>query len=124
MEFLSQIKLRRCIFVEKQKFYVNIQHQVISEVRYSDHDFIVHATTEEAQNLRSLLDSIYQAEIGTFWRSHVPFVPYHRDRSNEQYDRSLTDLFQMIYQLGDEQAKNYVLESGVLSDRPIDINLQ
>lgn len=110
--------------MERQKYYVNIPHQVINTVRFSDQDFVVQATKEEAHEIRALLESLREAEIGTFWRSHVPFMPYHRDPSNEQYDKTLTALFQKISDIGDEQAKSYVNESGVLSDRPIDINLQ
>lgn len=109
--------------MEKQKYYVNIPHYVMNQVRFSDQDFVVYASKEEALEIRALLDRIHEAEIGTFWRSHIPFMPYHRDPSNEQYDQSLTTLFQKIYELGDEQARNYVTESGVLSDRPIDMNL-
>src|SRR5690554_4183194 len=108
--------------MEKEKYYVNITHQAIGTNRFSDNDFVVYATGEEIQEIRSLLNTIYTAEIDTYWRAHIPFMPYHNDPSNDRYDSSLTNILKKIHQYGDEQAKSYVEDSGILSDRPIDTN--
>lgn len=109
--------------MEKEKYYVNIPHQVIGKNRYSDSDFTVYATTEEIRELRKILNSIEEAESDTYWRAHIPFMPYHNDPSNDRYDRSYTNAMKIIYEIGDDSAKNYIEESGILSDRPIDTNL-
>lgn len=109
--------------MEKKKYYVNLQSREISKIKHENNNaFTVNATTEEVQMLRRKLDNVHGAEVDTFWRSHIPIMPYHNDLSNDRYDKNLTEAFGMIYDLGDEQARSFVKESGVLSDRPIDTN--
>lgn len=111
------------VFMEREKYYVNITHQAIGKHQYSDNDFTVYATVEEVRQIRGLLNNIYAAELDTYWRAHVPIMPYHNDPSNDRYDTSFTNVLKIIYELGDEQAKNYVKESGILNDRPMDTNM-
>lgn len=107
--------------MEKKKYYVNLQSREISQMKYHNNDaFTIYATQEEIRLLRKKLDNVYEAEVDTFWRSHVPILPYHNDQSNDRYDKNITEAFKMIYQLGDDQARIYMEESGVLGDRPID----
>jgi len=103
--------------MSKNKYYVSLQSREISQIEFhNNNDFIIYATDTEVTLLRKKLDSIYRAELDTFWRSHVPIVPYHRDGANDRYDESLLEAFQMIYQLGDDDAKGFIKESGLLSD--------
>lgn len=107
--------------MEKKQYYVSLQSREISQIKHGNNaDFTIYATEGEVSMLRTKLDRVYSAEFDTFWRAHVPFIPYHNDASNDRYDQSLTEAFEMIYQLGDEQTRSYIEESGVLSDRPID----
>lgn len=109
--------------MEKKKYYVSLQSREISQVKHGNNaDFTIHATEAEVTMLRKKLDDIYAAELDTYWRAHVPITPYHNDPSNDRYDKSLSEAFEMIYQLGDDQAKSFIEESGFLSDRPIDPN--
>lgn len=66
---------------------------------------------------------MHNAEMDTFWRSHVPIMPYHRDESNDQHDDSLSGAFQMLYDLGDEKTKEFVQQSGLLSHAERNDNL-
>src|SRR5690625_4280096 len=103
--------------MERKKYYVSLQSREISQTIVGNNaDFTIYATDDEVKMLRRKLDHIYDAEVDTYWRSHVPIMPYHKDASNERYDQSLLEAFQMIYTLGDEQAKQFVTESGILQD--------
>lgn len=104
--------------MNRKKYYVSLQSREISQIKYGNNaDFTIYATDEEIRMLRAKLDNMYEAEVGTFWRAHVPFIPYHKDSSNDDYDRGITEAFQMIYDLGDEEAKHHIEDMGVLGDR-------
>ncbi len=103
--------------MSKRKYYVSLQSREISQIEYqNNNDFVIYATDTEVALLRKKLNSIHRSEIDTFWRAHVPIMPYHRDDANDRYDESLLEAFQMIYQLGDDDAKSFMKESGLLSD--------
>src|SRR5690625_140512 len=107
--------------MEKKKYYVNLQSREISQIKHQNNDaFTINATEDEVRILRKKLDNVHGAEVDTFWRAHVPIMPYHNDPSNDRYDQSLAESLEMIYHLGDEQARSFIEESGLLSERPID----
>lgn len=104
--------------MERKKYFVSLQSREISQTIVGNNaDFTIYATDDEVRMLRKKMDNIYDAEVDTYWRAHVPIMPYHKDASNERYDQSLTEVFKMIYTLGDEQAKQFVSESEVLRDK-------
>jgi len=109
---------------EKKKYYVSLQSREISQIKHGNNaDFTIEATDREVTRLRSKLNEIHDAEMGTYWRAHIPIMPYHHDESNDRYDKSITEAFEMLYQLGDEDARTFIEESGILHDRPIDTDL-
>jgi|SRR5690625_1804236 len=107
--------------MDRKKYYVNLQSREISQIKHKNNaNFTIYATDQEVQKLRKTLDNVHGAELGTYWRSHIPIMQYHHDPSNDRYDKSLTEAFATIYELGDEEAKSFIAESGILDDRPID----
>ncbi|HLS65465.1 MAG TPA: hydrolase [Pseudogracilibacillus sp.] len=110
--------------MERKRYYVSLQSKEISQVQVGNNaDFTIYATDAEIRTLRNIFNAIETAEMGTFWRAHVPFKPYHDDTTNDTHDKRLTEAFQLLYELGDEQAKQFIEQSGVLHDRPIDTDL-
>ena len=107
--------------MDRKKYYVNLQSREISQMKYQNNDaFTIYATEQEVQMLRKTLDNVHMSEVDTFWRAHNPILPYHNDSSNDRYDKHLTDAFEKLYELGDEETRSFVEESGVFSNRPID----
>ncbi len=103
--------------MEKKKFYINLGSQEISQLKYDNNEeFVIHATEDEVRILRDKMDDMYNADYRSFFRSHVPIVPYHNDSSNDDYDIGMTEAFQMIHDLGDEATKKHIESMGVLSD--------
>ncbi|WP_404453779.1 hydrolase [Virgibacillus necropolis] len=104
--------------MEKKKFYVNMGTQEVSQIKYGNNqDFIIHATEEEVILLREKLNDMDQANTRAFFRAHVPIMSYHNDKSNDDYDGGMTGAYQMLYDLGDEEAKEHIESMGILSDR-------
>lgn len=101
--------------MEKTKYYVNIATQVISQIQSDENNnFIIFATGEEVFQLRQMLTEMHDADMGAFWRAHVPYVSYHNDQPNDQYDEGLVAAFQMIHDLGDEKTKEHIESMGIL----------
>jgi len=103
--------------MKKKKYYVNLQSKEISQIAYQNNtNFVIHATDTEVTLLREKLNNANDAEFDSFFRAHVPIMPYHRDGPNDRYDESLIGAFQMIYELGDDDAKTFIKDSGLLSN--------
>lgn len=104
--------------MEKQKYYVNLASHEISKTKYHNNDsWIIYATEDEVRTLRTRLNDMDSANMGAFWRAHVPFMPYHHDAENDAYDSSLTETFQMLYELGDEQTKAHIENMNILNEK-------
>lgn len=104
--------------MEKKTYYINMGSQEISQIRYENNDhFIIQATEDEVRLLRAKMDNMHDADFGTYMRAHVPIMSYHKDRSNDEYDLGITEAFQMIYDLGDDETKHHIEEMGVLRNQ-------
>lgn len=105
----------------KEKYYVNLQSQEISQAEHeNNHGINIYATKSEVELLRKTFDEVHSAEFMTFFRAHVPIMPYHNAKSNDQYDKSFTDAVRLIHELGDDEARNFIEESGILGNKPLD----
>lgn len=101
----------------KKKYYVNIGSREISQTKYDNNDeFVIYATEDEVRLLRQRMAGMYASDFNAFLRSHVPIMPYHNDKPNDDYDTGITDAFQLIYELGDKETKAHIDSIGVLGD--------
>lgn len=99
----------------KKTYYIAVGSGEISQVKSgSTWEYKIEATDEQIHQLRKLFDSNYASEVEGFLRAHVPFVEYHFDSSNDKYDTNMLKVFQMIYQLGDQEAKDFIQSQGIL----------
>lgn len=99
----------------RKTYYISVGSGEISQVKSgSTWEYKIEATDEEVRQLRNLFDGNYSNEVENFLRAHVPFVEYHYDSSNDKYDSNLLQVYQIIYQLGDQEAKNFIESEGIL----------
>jgi hypothetical protein len=100
---------------EKKTYYIGIANGEISQSSTSSPwNFKIEATDDEITDLREYFDQNHTTEWANFMRAHVPFVEYHNDRSNHVYDDNLMQVYRMIYQLGDEEARQHIKSMGIL----------
>ncbi|GIN42397.1 hydrolase [Heyndrickxia oleronia] len=101
----------------KNTYYINIGSGEISRSSTdSPWNFKIEATDDEITKLRQIFDANYDIEIANFFRSHVPALEYHHDKSNDDYDKHMIEVYQMIYDLGDETARQHIDQIGILKD--------
>ncbi|MCP3762421.1 hydrolase [Domibacillus sp. A3M-37] len=95
--------------MEKQPYYIQVASgEIQSQPDVSPWNFRVFANEKEIRSLRELLNGMNGADFGTFWRAHLPAIPYHEDADNDQYDRHMTAVYEKIYELGDDEAREYI----------------
>ncbi|GAB2543834.1 hydrolase [Gracilibacillus alcaliphilus] len=105
--------------MEKRQYFVNLATKEISQIPYGNNtSFTIEATGEEIFKLREKFDEVYHDEFGTFLRAHIPFLQYHEDPENQEYDQDLQEVMQMIYQLATPETRQAIQESGInISDK-------
>ncbi len=102
---------------EKKTYYITVGTGEITKSRTdSAWNFKIEATDDEIIQLRELFDQNYSMEWQNFFRAHVPYVQYHHDRENDQYDDTIVQVYQMIYNLGDAEAKQHIESMGIITD--------
>ncbi|WP_102028494.1 hydrolase [Salirhabdus sp. Marseille-P4669] len=101
----------------KERFYVSIGTQEISRLKAQNNDdFVIYANPHEIIELRELFDEMYDADNLTFLRAHVPIMEYHNDASNDQFDQGMINVFQKLYDLGDEKTRSHIKSMGILEN--------
>jgi hypothetical protein len=102
---------------EKKTYYIEIASGEISQSPYdSPWNFKIDATKEEITTLRKYFDESHTVGIGNFIRAHIPFLEYHHDNENDIQDEKLQQVYRMIHQLGDEEAKQHIKSMGILEN--------
>ncbi len=102
---------------DKKTYYISVARGEISQSSTdSPWDFKIEANDEEITLLREYFDQLYTADHLSFYRAHVPYVQYHFDRENDAYDMTLKKVYGMIYELGDEEARNHIENMGILDN--------
>jgi hypothetical protein len=100
----------------KKTYYITVANGQISQSSTaSAWDFKIEATDEEIIQLREYFDQVYSSDWQGFFRAHTPYVQYHYDRENDAVDETNKRIYQMIYELGDEEAKELIRTQGIIS---------
>ena len=99
----------------RQTYYITIASGEITQSVYdTPWDFKITATSKEIQELRSYFKQNYLTDWRSFWRSHIPFVEYHHDKENDEFDNIMLRAYRLIYQLGDQEAQRHIEDMGIL----------
>ncbi|KAA0549007.1 hydrolase [Bacillus sp. BGMRC 2118] len=100
----------------KKTYYISVADGEISQSRTaSSWNYKIEATDEEIVQLREHFDQIYSSDWQGFFRAHTPYVQYHYDRDNDAIDNTMQQVFGLIHELGDEEAKKHIEEQGLLN---------
>lgn len=100
---------------QKKTYYIDIGTGEISQnATSSTWSYQILANDEEITQLRELFDQNYSTEWKNFFRAHTPYVQYHYDRENDDYDNTMQQIYGMIHKLGDEEAKKHIESMNIL----------
>lgn len=99
----------------KKTYYISVgTGEITQSATDSPWNFKIEAADEEIIKLREHFDQNYSTEWKNFFRAHVPYVQYHYDRENDAYDETMVKVYKMIYDLGDEEAKEHIRSMGII----------
>lgn len=99
----------------KKPYYISLGSGEISQISTaSPWNYKIEATEEEIVHLREYFDQIYSSDWQGFLRSHVPYVEYHYDPTNDAYDETLQKVYGLIHELGDDETKEHIINQGLL----------
>ncbi len=102
---------------DKRSYYVSVQSSsMVKHIGDMSFEFEVKATEQEAMGLQKLLDHKDQAENTTFYRAHVPFLPYHSDASNDAYDERILAVYRKLHELGTPETRAAIEAMGILEE--------
>jgi hypothetical protein len=100
----------------RKTYYISVGSGEISQLSTaSSWDFKIEATDEEIIKLREYFDQVYSTDWQGFLRAHTPYIQYHYDREKDAIDETHKRIYEMIYELGDEEAKNMIRTQGLIS---------
>lgn len=117
---VNELKKNEVLYMEEQKqtYYFNIESgEVLDQPVEQQGNFTLYATGEEIKHLREYLVENYKADWETFGAAHAPFK--HGDRENAEYDMTMKEIYAMVYELGDAEAKNHVRSMGILDEQQL-----
>lgn len=98
----------------KQTYYIDMATHNISRNKHEGNDqFVIYATDEEIHQLRSILNAMDDENWTSFFRAHIPFVQYHQDSSNHNYDQHFLTAIRLIHELGDEETRTHIHSMGI-----------
>jgi acetate kinase len=101
--------------MERKTFYITVGSGEIHEDKgASSFEFEIDATEEEAEQLSELFETANSASHHSFWRAHTPYIQYHHDAENDEYDNSLKAIYQKIHELGKPATREHIESMGII----------
>ncbi|NGQ94916.1 hypothetical protein G3578_06920 [Brevibacillus sp. SYP-B805] len=95
--------------MEKKRYYVSVQAGTVMEHQGdAAYEFEIEATPDDVEVLGRLFAQKDSYDVDSFWRSHIPVIPYHIDTENDAHDKSLQEIYAMIYRLGTEETRQHI----------------
>lgn len=101
---------------DKTPYYVSVTHRLIQEVPNDSSEFEVFLDGEELEQLRDKIAQLSNKDEYTFKRAPVPYKSADHDEAPDQFDRSLIELYVMLYRTGSERTRNTILKMGILDN--------
>lgn len=102
-----------------KSYYINIENGEIQQTKQGEWHFEIFAPEEEAAKLSNYMRQNYNAELKTYVRAHVPYLEPSKKSQNEEYDRTIENIYAMIYKYGDEEAKRHVEKMGIITEETL-----
>lgn len=92
-----------------KRVYVSIANQGIYSTPYeSPWEFELNIERDALNAFEKLFQQLQLLEISNMWRAHLPYIPYHLDRENDEIDLRLKKLYALVHEYGDADTKVFV----------------
>jgi len=104
--------------MEKQKYYVSVKaHEIYADPTIAEWEYEIEATEDEVSVLQEMLDEVHEKDGNTITPAHVPYIQYHDDEPNDEYDDTLIKTYRFIHRVGTPEAKEHIESMGMLGNQ-------
>jgi hypothetical protein len=106
--------------VDKTIYYISVadglieSESVLRGIPNKNYEFVVHAADEEIAELRRRMDKVQSDEETTFKRATIPYKSADHDVATNAFNSDMLSLYHMIYELGNDEAKQHIEKMGIL----------
>ena len=102
---------------QKQSYYINIQsNDIFREPYEGEWNFKIEATESQVHVLERLFDRNDETDWESYFRSHIPYLEYHHQPQNREYDQRILLIYTMLYYLGDEKTRSHIRKMEILNE--------
>jgi len=93
----------------KSKLYVSVtNHKIYNYPDDSPWDYEIAIQNDHVPIFHKLFKQISHLEMRNFYRAHLPYVPYHRDKDNHDIDLRTKKVYALIHEYGDNKTKKFI----------------
>lgn len=93
----------------KSRLYVSVtDHRVFSYPDDSPWEYEIKIKSEDVRIFRRLFEQISNLEFRNFYRSHLPYVPYHYDKDNHDIDLRTKKIYALIHEFSDKETQQFI----------------
>lgn len=102
---------------QKQSYYINIQsNEILTGPYEGEWDYKIEATESQVNFLERLFNRNDETDWESYFRSHIPYLGYHHQTQNREYDQRILWIYTMLYDLGDENTRAHIRKMGILNE--------
>lgn len=103
--------------MEKQKYYVGVgSGQITRQPETTEWEFEIEATEEQVARLRELFDRAAKQNLDIAYVVLHPIEGTKEDHDLKNYDHTLQEIYRMIYELGNEETKQFISEHQIIQE--------
>jgi len=103
--------------MEKRTYYVSVgSGEIVEDPTVTPWDFQVEANEEEIMKLGELLDQASRENMDVVYRITHPIEGGKIRHDLQDYDETLQRIYRMIYDLGNDEAKQFIQNMNVIEE--------
>jgi hypothetical protein len=102
---------------QKQSYYINIQsNEIFRGPHEGEWNFKIEATESQVNALERLFEHNEETDWESYFRSHIPYLEYHHQPQNREYDQRMLLIYTMLFYLGDDKTRSHIRKMGILNE--------
>lgn len=91
------------------KLYVSVSdHRIYSHPDDAPWEYAIEVEKQYVPVFQQLFEQVNELEFLNFWRSHLPYIPYHHDETNHTIDLRTKKVYALIHEFSDSETKEFI----------------
>lgn len=103
--------------MEKRKYYVGVASgQITQQPETTQWEYEIEASDEEISRLRDLFDRANRQNFDVAYVAFHPIEGPKEEHDFKNYDHTLQEIYRMIYELGNEEAREHIVQNNLIQE--------